>query len=56
MLHQELPQIDSSPLDGWGGWLVPALTAGAALSAALLLFVAGQSALAGNPGRFAKRW
>ena len=47
MLHQELPQIDSSPLDGWGSWFVPALIAGASLSAALLLFVAGQPAFAG---------
>jgi alkyldihydroxyacetonephosphate synthase len=28
MLHQELPQIDSSPLDRWGSWLAPALIAG----------------------------
>jgi hypothetical protein len=37
MLHQELPRIDSSPLDGWGSWLAPALIAGAALSGASLL-------------------
>jgi two-component system cell cycle sensor histidine kinase/response regulator CckA len=47
MLHQELPQIDSSPLDGWGSWLAPALIAGAALTAALLLLLIGQLALAG---------
>jgi two-component system cell cycle sensor histidine kinase/response regulator CckA len=47
MLHQELPQIDSSPLDGWGSWLAPALIAGAALSAALLLLVLGLPGYAG---------
>ena len=28
MLHQALPPIDSTPLDGWGRWLAPALVAG----------------------------
>jgi two-component system cell cycle sensor histidine kinase/response regulator CckA len=43
MLQQELPRIDSTPLDGWGRWLTPALIAGAALTAALLLYLIGQS-------------
>ena len=47
MLHQDLPRIDSSPLDGWGRWLAPALIAGAGLSAAALLLLAGQAPLAG---------
>ncbi|HKC03785.1 MAG TPA: response regulator [Sphingomicrobium sp.] len=47
MLYQELPRIDSSPLDGWGSWLTPALIAGAALSVALLLLLVGQLLLAG---------
>jgi two-component system cell cycle sensor histidine kinase/response regulator CckA len=47
MLHQELPRIDSSPLDGWGSWLTPALIAGATLSVALLLALVGQMPLAG---------
>ena len=28
MLHQKLPRIDSTPLDGWGRWLAPALILG----------------------------
>jgi len=47
MLHQELPRIDSSPLDGWGSWLMPALITGAALTLAVLLAAAGQLLLAG---------
>ena len=43
MLHQELPRIDSAPLDGWGRWLAPALTAAAGLTAALLLLLIGQT-------------
>jgi len=46
MLHQELPRIDSGPLDGWGSWLTPALITGAALSVALLLLLVGQILLA----------
>jgi two-component system cell cycle sensor histidine kinase/response regulator CckA len=42
MLHQELPRIDSAPLDGWGRWLAPALIAGAGLTAAFLLLLIGQ--------------
>jgi two-component system cell cycle sensor histidine kinase/response regulator CckA len=42
MLHQELPPIESTPLDGWGRWVAPALIAGAALTAALLLLMVGQ--------------
>jgi two-component system cell cycle sensor histidine kinase/response regulator CckA len=45
-LHQGLPRIDPAPLDGWARWLRPALAAGAALSAALLLVLIGQMALA----------
>src|SRR5436305_1146907 len=46
MLHQELPQIDSSPLDGWGSWLVPGLIGAVALTAAVLLLLSGQPSLA----------
>ena len=28
MLHQELPRIESTPLDRWARWLAPALIAG----------------------------
>jgi len=31
MLYQELPRIESTPLDGWGRWLAPALIFAAAL-------------------------
>ena len=47
MLYQELPSIESTPLDGWGRWLVPALIAGAAASAAVLASLAGQPLVAG---------
>ncbi|MFL6847740.1 MAG: two-component system sensor histidine kinase NtrB, partial [Sphingomicrobium sp.] len=46
MLQQELPRIDSSPLDGWSRWLTPLLTVAAGLTAGLLLYLAGQSTLA----------
>ena len=42
MLYQELPRIGSTPLDEWARWLAPALIVGAALSAALILFLIGQ--------------
>src|SRR4051812_33200291 len=48
MLYQELPRIDSSPLDGWGRWLAPALIVAAALTAALVLMLIGQPWLAGG--------
>jgi two-component system cell cycle sensor histidine kinase/response regulator CckA len=47
MLYQDLPVIESTRLDGWGRWLAPALTAGAAATAALLLLLVGQPAVAG---------
>src|SRR4051794_36408299 len=37
MLYQELPRIDSSPLDGWGRWLAPALIIAGALTGAIFL-------------------
>jgi two-component system cell cycle sensor histidine kinase/response regulator CckA len=42
MLHQDLPRIEHTPLDGWGRWLVPALVAAAALTAAVVLLLFGQ--------------
>ncbi len=47
MLHQELPRIESTPLDGWGRWLAPVLVAGAGLSAAIVLVLLGRPMLAG---------
>ena len=47
MLYQELPTIESTPLDGWGRWLAPGLFLGAAVTAAVLLLLLGQSLLAG---------
>jgi two-component system cell cycle sensor histidine kinase/response regulator CckA len=47
MLYQELPRIDSTPLDKWGRWLAPALIAAAALSIAALLLLGGQELIAG---------
>jgi two-component system cell cycle sensor histidine kinase/response regulator CckA len=46
MLYQELPRIESTPLDGWGRWLAPALIVAAALSAAALLLFVGQPLIA----------
>jgi two-component system cell cycle sensor histidine kinase/response regulator CckA len=43
MLYQELPPIESTPLDGWARWLAPAVIAGAGLTAALLLLLIGQA-------------
>jgi two-component system, cell cycle sensor histidine kinase and response regulator CckA len=47
MLYQELPRIESTPLEGWERWLVPALVAGAAITAAILLLLFGLPLLAG---------
>jgi two-component system cell cycle sensor histidine kinase/response regulator CckA len=46
MLHQKLPRIDSTRLDGWGRWLTPALILGVALTVALVLLLVGQLLLA----------
>ena len=46
MLYQELPRIDSTPLETWGRWLAPALIFGAALSVALILLFARQPMVA----------
>ena len=47
MLYQELPSIDSTPLDRWGRWLVPALIVVAGMTAGALLILAGQPLIAG---------
>ncbi len=47
MLYQELPRIDSTPLDGWGRWLVPALIGAAAITGGVVMLLAGQSLFAG---------
>ena len=46
VLQQELPRIDSSPLEAWGRWLMPALIGAAGLTVALPLALTGQLALA----------
>ena len=46
MLYQELPLIESSPIDRWGRWLAPLLVAGAAVSVALLLLLAARPGVA----------
>jgi two-component system cell cycle sensor histidine kinase/response regulator CckA len=46
MLYQELPQIESTPLDGCGRWVAPALIVAAALTLAMLVFAAGQPVIA----------
>jgi two-component system cell cycle sensor histidine kinase/response regulator CckA len=47
MLYQDLPRIDSTPLDQWGRWLVPALIVAAAITLAVPLLLAGWPLLAG---------
>jgi two-component system cell cycle sensor histidine kinase/response regulator CckA len=47
MLYQELPRIDSTPLDWWGRWLVPALTGAAAATGAVVMLLIGRPAAAG---------
>jgi two-component system cell cycle sensor histidine kinase/response regulator CckA len=42
MLYQELPSIESTPLDGWGRWLAPSLIVAAAVTAAVLLVLEWQ--------------
>ncbi|NUR45475.1 MAG: hypothetical protein HOP91_04875, partial [Sphingomonas sp.] len=46
MLYQELPRIDSTPLDKWGRWLVPGLIAAVGVTVAVILLVVGQSSFA----------
>jgi two-component system cell cycle sensor histidine kinase/response regulator CckA len=41
MLYQELPRIDTTRLDRWGRWLVPALIGAAAASLFVLLLLLG---------------
>jgi two-component system cell cycle sensor histidine kinase/response regulator CckA len=47
MLYQELPRIDSSPIDGLGRWLLPVLILAAAASAAIILLLLAQPLVAG---------
>jgi two-component system, cell cycle sensor histidine kinase and response regulator CckA len=47
MLYQELPRIDSTPLDGWSRWLAPALIGAAAITAAVVVLLVGQPLIAG---------
>jgi len=46
MLYQELPRIDSTPLDGWGRWLAPAIVVAAGRTAAAVLLLAGHELFA----------
>src|SRR5690348_18389231 len=46
MLYQELPSIESSPLDGWGRWLAPALIAAAGATAGLAFLLFGEALIA----------
>jgi two-component system cell cycle sensor histidine kinase/response regulator CckA len=48
MLHQDLPQIESTSLDGWARWLAPAIIVGAALTVALLLLAMHEPLVAGG--------
>jgi len=47
MLYQELPRIDSTPLDGWGDWLIPALIGAASITAGVLMLLIWEPWLAG---------
>jgi two-component system cell cycle sensor histidine kinase/response regulator CckA len=46
MIHQELPRIDQESLGSLGRWLIPALVAGAGLTAAVLALLLGLKLLA----------
>src|SRR6478672_9543070 len=46
MLYQELPRIDSTPLDGWSRWLAPALIGAAAITAGVAMLLVGQAIVA----------
>jgi len=46
MLYQELPRIDSTPLDGWGRWLIPAIAGAAGLTLAAIILLAGHALFA----------
>jgi two-component system cell cycle sensor histidine kinase/response regulator CckA len=46
MLYQELPRIDSTPLDGMGRWLAPALIVAGAATASVVLLMVGHPLLA----------
>ena len=46
MLQQELALLDSRPVDGASGWLVPAIAISAALTGAAVLWIAGASTAA----------
>lgn len=48
MLYQELPRIDSTPLDGWSRWLAPALIVAASLTAAVIMLLVAQPGIAGG--------
>ncbi len=49
MLHQQLHDIETSPLGRWGAWLPALLAGGAGLTAAVLLLLVGQRSLAPVP-------
>src|SRR5438045_4729674 len=46
MLHQEIPPIESSPLDGWERWLPPALAIAAGISVAAIVLLFAQTLMA----------
>src|SRR5690348_247895 len=46
MLQQELPLLDSRPVDGTSRWLVPAIAVAAAATGAGLLWMAGATTAA----------
>jgi len=46
VLYQELPRIDSSPLDGWSRWLAPTLIGAAAITAAVVMLLIGHALIA----------
>lgn len=47
MLYEQLPRIESTPLDKWEPWLLPVLIGAAALTAMFVMLLAGSPWLAG---------
>ena len=46
MLYEKLPQIESTPIDGWERWIAPILIGAASLTAAIVMLLVGRPLVA----------